>query len=287
MPRILFTLVTVVAGAAAPGCAVKWSQEGLCFKPLFRVRVELNRHNGETGHGAADCNCIDGGGGEMIDSGIMDGTVPPGAFVTGGPVTVQTEPLGAPILPGALTDHLLSAANPPAPPPVFGPNAGQTQPAASPPSSTTGGGTTQAAKRRPGSLQVSTGIQNDHANRSGEQPSTLRTGQRTVFGVYVYNQGDEAIALTQLQGTFTANIKPISVMRLSGPDENQLRQSTSNARIEGQRVIFDRFTSFGPETRHEYQITCEIVGAGPGNFEVTNLEGPQVKKNTPITATGQ
>jgi hypothetical protein len=133
---------------------------------------------------------------------------------------------------------------------------------------------------------VSTGLMNDQARRDG-QPSILRSGQRTVFGVSISNQGDAAIETTQLQGLFTNNIKPISVIRLSGPDFDQLRTATTSAKIEGQRVVFDKFDQFGPETKHEYQVTAEITAAGPGNFEVTQIAGPVVKKNIPITASAQ
>jgi hypothetical protein len=106
-----------------------------------------------------------------------------------------------------------------------------------------------------------------------------------VFGVLVENQGDAAIETTQLQGVFTSNLKPISVIRSSGPTVDQMRTTATSARIEGQRVVFDKFDQFGPETKHEYQITAEITAPGPGNFEVTEISGPVVKKNTPITAT--
>lgn len=258
------------------------------MKPLFRVRVSLNRFDNNGGAtGTQDCNCVDGG---VIDGGVIDGGMIQGGFAPSGPLTVETEPLdGLPILPGAdgtmvSGGFLSSGANPS---PVFGPNAtNQTNP---PPASSSGSGTQQAAKKRPGSLNVKVGLQLEHADpnlRPGQNP-TLRAGQRTVFGVLVENQGDAAIDSTQLQGLFTDNIKPISIIRSSGPATDQLRPTTTNAKIDGQRVIFDKFDQFGPETKHEYQITVEITKAGPGNFEVTDAAGPAVKKNQPITAVAQ
>jgi hypothetical protein len=306
--RITFSAFAVALVATVAGCACKWTrEEGLCLKPLFRIHVELNRF--EDTHGGEDC-CIDGavmpggaipggvlpGGvvpGGVIDPGFVEGGghVAPGGFATSGPLTVETEPLGgplgAPILPpvgSAVAGGFLSGS--PNTAPVFGPNA-NLQSTQTPPASTSGG-TQQTAKKRPGSLNVKTGLQLDHAQPGGVSPSSsLRVGQRTVFGVIIENQGDAAIETTQLQGVFTNNLKPISVIRSSGPAVDQLRQATTSARIEGQRVIFDKFDQFGPETKHEYQITAEITAAGPGNFEVTEIAGPVVKKNTPITASAQ
>jgi hypothetical protein len=261
------------------GCAVKFGQDGLCLKPLFKVNVKLNRFDREGDRSEAhDCDCI---GGDVIDGGIIDGGMIHGGFTHSGPLTVETEPLhGYPQLPGdgtLVAEGSLSNQGVANPAPVFAANAGQTS---SSPSSSTG--SQQAAKKRPGSLFLSTGLPmgTDGRPHSG----VVRVGDRIVFGTYIKNQGDLPLDAFQLQGTFTGNLKPISVIRSSGPSESQLRSATTSARIEGQKIVFDRFDQLAPDSHHEYQVTAEVTSAGAGNFEVTQIEGPAVKKNTPITA---
>lgn len=258
------------------GCAVKFGEDGLCMKPLFKVNVKLNRYDRDGGRSEAhDCNCI---GGDVIDGGIIDGGMINGGFTHSGPLTVETEPLhGYPQLPGdgtLVAEGSLSNQGVANPAPVFGPN--YARPQASPGSSTANE-TQQTAKKRPGSLGISTGL-------PVGQTSVLRVGQRVVFGASIENQGDAPLEAFQLQGVFTNNLKPISVIRRSGPTFADVNTTTSSARIEGNKVIFDRFPSLGPDAKHEYQITVEVMEAGAGNFEVTQIEGPAVKKNTPITA---
>jgi hypothetical protein len=293
MQRLTLTALMIGLAASASGCAVKWNREGLCFKPLFRVRVELNRANGDddvrvhgVGHHGDDCDCHDGG---LIDGGIIDGGVIPGGFVPHGAVTVETQPLGLPILPGGdgalLAENFLSAAPPTvaqtASTPAFGP--GFNQAATAPPASSSGTGTQQTAKKRPGALTVSTGV--DLSRLDGARNAVLRVGDKDiVFGVYVENSGDMPIDVTQLQGVFTNNLRPVKVERFAGATRENLQRSTTSARIEGQKVVFDRYTQLGPETKYEYQITVEVAAAGAGNFEVTEIAGPAVKKNTPTTA---
>ena len=263
----------IALAASVSGCAIKFGSDGLCMKPLFKVNVELNRYEKDDGGHGEDCNCV-GGEGQMIDGGTIDGGV-----TTTAPLMVQTEPLtGHPLT--SATGGFLSSQTAANPAPVFGPNAGTGT--GSPSSST---GNQETAKKRPGSLFVSTGLPMGTDGKPHD--GVVRVGQKIVFGAYIKNTGDMPLDAFQLQGTFTPNLKPISVIRSSGPNENELRPTTSTARVEGQRVIFDRFANLGPDTQHEYQITAEVLTSGAGNFELTQLEGPAIKKNKPITAVAQ
>ena len=275
--RFSVLALVIAVTASVGGCAMKWGCDGFCMKPLFKVSVKLNRYeNDDCCHGGS-CS----GDGGMIEGGVIEGGMINGGFAHAGPLTVETEPLhGYPQLPGngtAVADASLSSQPGANPAPVFGPNYGKQS---ATPGSSTGSESQQNAKKRPGSLGISTGLPVGQSN-------VLRVGQQIVFGTSIENQGDAPLEAFQLQGVFTSNLKPISVIRRSGPTFPEVRTATSSARIEGNRVIFDRFTSLGPDAKHEYQITVEVTGAGAGNFEVTQIEGPVVKKNTSITATAQ
>jgi hypothetical protein len=276
--RSTLTAFTIALATSVSGCAVKWGRDGICLKPLFKVTLNRFEDDGSRTGGAMsgyDCNCVGGHEGGVIDGGVIDG-----GFVQGGPLTVETEPLGFPALPdGALAAQgFLSGQIAANPPPVFGPNYGKA--AESTPSASTGN--QQTAKKRPGSLNVSTGLPMTADGRRHD--GVLRVGQRVVFGVYIENTGELPLDAFQLQGVFTTNLKPIEVHRSSGPNKDLMRVTTSSARIDGQRVIFERFDQLGADAKHEYQVTAEVISAGPGNFEVTQLEGPAVKKNTTVSA---
>ena len=212
-------LVGALALVAAAGCSISKTENGICFKPWFKIVRNRTNHDVNDAPPCVDVAKpgVQVDGPHLVGEGIMPpGFVPPPGSVVTPPGVI----MGAP--PGAIMGSPPGAIMGPPPGAVVLP------PGVNPPQSSTGApatgaqqGSASKPKALPGVLDVRV-----EGNRK-----MAAVGEPIDFRVSIRNQGETAIEFVEIEATATDNLRIQSLE----PD--------GIGSIQGNRIVFGRINN--------------------------------------------